>query len=137
MASVLSPYLNFRGQAREALTFYESVFGGTLAVNTFGEFGMTDGVDPDGIMHGQLETPSGYVIMASDTPPFMELVEGTSITLSLSGDDAEELRGYFAKLAEGGEVLTPLAVQMWGDEFGQLKDKFGVGWLANIAVPKD
>lgn len=136
MASLLCPYVNFNGQAREALEFYESVFGGTLTMSTFSEFGVTDGVDPDGVMHGQLETPAGYTVMASDVPPGMPAVSGGSITLSLAGDDTEALRGYFAALAEGGTVSVPLAVQMWGDEFGQLTDRFGVGWLANIAVPK-
>lgn len=137
MASLLSPYVNFSGQARQALEFWASVFGGDVAITTFGEFGVTDGVDPEGVMHGQLETPAGFTIMASDVPPGMPLTSGNAITLSLTGDDGDTLRGYFAALAEGGEVSVPLAVQMWGDEFGQLTDRFGVGWLTNIATPRD
>jgi PhnB protein len=71
--------------------------------------------------------------MAADTPPGMEYAPGNNIAVSLSGDDAEELRGYFAKLADGGTVTVPLEKQMWGDEFGMCVDRFGVGWLVNIS----
>ena len=132
MSSRLNPYLNFDGDARAALELYRDVFGGTLTISTFGEFGAPEGVDPDGVMHGQLDTPSGYTLMASDLPPGAQLSRGASITICLSGDDAEELRGYFTRLAEGGSVSVPLEKQMWGDEFGQCEDRFGVGWLVNI-----
>jgi len=137
MASVLCPYVNFTGEARQALEFYRSVFGGTVAITTFGEFGITDGVAADGVMHGQLKTPSGYTIMASDVPLDVPVGTTSNITLSLTGDDADALRGYFAGLAEGGTVGTPLTLQVWGDEYGQLTDRFGVSWLANIATAED
>jgi PhnB protein len=134
MASRLNPYLSFRDDARQALEFYQSVFGGELAISTFGEYGDTDSPIADKIMHGQLETPSGYTLMASDTPPGMDHQPGTNITVSLSGDDADDLRGYFAKLAEGGTVVMPLEKQMWGDEYGMCVDKFGIPWMANISA---
>jgi PhnB protein len=133
MASRLNPYISFKDDARQALEFYKDVFGGTLAVNTFGEYGQKDAPEADLIMHGMLETPSGYTIMAADTPPGMEHNPGNNIAVSLSGDDAEELRGYWAKLAEGGTVSVPLEKQMWGDEFGMCVDRFGVGWMVNIS----
>jgi PhnB protein len=134
MASRLNPYLSFRDNAREAMEFYRQVFGGELTISTFGEFGMSDaGPAADLIMHAQLETPSGFTLMAADTPPGMDHTEGSSITVSLSGDDVEDLRGYFAKLAEGGTVSMPLEKQMWGDEYGALTDRFGVPWMANIS----
>ena len=132
MPAQLNPYLTFPGTAREAMTYYQEVFGGDLTLNTFGEFG-SDGEGSEGIMHAQLETPSGYTIMASDTPDGMSYEPGTNITVSLSGDDREELRNYWTKLSEGGTVAVPLEKQMWGDEFGQLTDRFGIGWLVNIA----
>ena len=73
--------------------------------------------------------------MGADTPPGMEFTPGTNITVSLSGDDVEDLRGYFAKLADGGTVSMPLEKQMWGDEYGALTDRFGIPWMANISVP--
>jgi PhnB protein len=131
----LNPYISFRGTAREAMTFYQSVFGGELDLSTFSDFQMP-GVgedEADLIMHGQLEAPGGMTLMGADTPSGMELPEGSSITISLSGDDETELRGYWDKLADGGTVTLPLEVAPWGDAFGQLVDKFGVSWMVNIA----
>ena len=132
MASRLNPYLSFRDNAREAMEFYKSVFGGTLTMNTFGEYG-AQGADADNLMHAQLETDAGYTVMGADTPEGMQHNPGDNITVSLSGDDAEELRGYWAKLSEGGNVAVPLEKQMWGDEFGQCTDRFGIPWMVNIA----
>jgi PhnB protein len=135
MTSRLNPYLNFRGQARDALDFYRSVFGGEYSVMTFGEFGEAPpGVEADSVMHGQLETPMGFTLMISDVPGEMELTVGNNITISLSGDDADALRGYWERLAEGGTVTFPLEKQMWGDEFGQLDDRFKISWLVNISA---
>ena len=131
MATRLNPYISFDGQARQALEFYQSVFGGELKISTFGEFGMQDTPQADQVMHGQLETEAGYTIMAADTPPGVQHRAGSSITVSLSGDD-EVLRQYFDALAEGGEVGTPLEKQMWGDEYGDLVDRFGVNWMVNL-----
>ena len=130
MASKLNPYLQFKDNAREAMTFYQGVFGGDLVVNTFGEYGG----DGDGIMHSQLEAPNGFTLMASDTPEGMPPSSpGGNITISLSGDDNDDLRGYWDKLADGGQVMMPLEKQMWGDEFGMCTDRFGVAWMVNIA----
>ena len=134
MASRLNPYLNFAGTAKEAMEFYRDVFGGELTMNTFADFGGADGQPaPDGIMHAQLETDAGYTLMASDAPPGMELDTGSTISVSLSGDDADQLRGYWEKLTAGGTVTMPLEKQMWGDEFGMVTDRFGVAWMVNIS----
>jgi PhnB protein len=132
MASRLNPYISFKDTAREAMEFYQSVFGGDLNVSTFGEFG-SEGPEANGVMHAQLESPSGFTLMASDTPPGMPYEPGTSISVSLSGDDGDELRGYWDKLSDGGSVTMPLEKQAWGDEFGMVTDKFGIGWMVNIA----
>ena len=135
MTSRLNPYVSFADNARQAMEFYRDVFGGDLALNTFGEAGAADGPDADKIMHARLETPFGYTLMASDTPTGMNRTEGDNISISLSGDDADELRGYFAKLSEGGSVTMPLEKQMWGDEFGMCVDPFGIAWMVNISQP--
>jgi PhnB protein len=135
MSAVLSPYLSFAGNARQAMEFYESVFGGELLLTTFGQFGMDmPGVDPDQIMHGQLNAAKGFVLMGSDTPPDMQQPGGASITVCLSGTDIEDLRGYFEALGEGAEVSMPLQKQVWGDYYGQLTDRFGIPWMANISA---
>jgi PhnB protein len=135
VSSRLNPYVSFSDNARQALEFYRGVFGGELALSTFGEGGGMEGPDAGKIMHGQLETPSGFTLMASDTPTGMDRTEGTNISISLSGDDADDLRGWFARLAEGGTVTMPLEKQMWGDEFGMVVDPFGVNWMVNISQP--
>jgi PhnB protein len=135
MPSLLTPYLNFRTEARQAMEFYHQVFGGELSVNTFGEFGMADEGSADLIMHAQLKTPSGFTLMGADTPPGMDYTPGNSITVCLSGDDVEQLRSYFEQLTEGGSVSVPLEKQMWGDEYGACVDRFGISWMANISTP--
>jgi PhnB protein len=135
MASLLNPYLNFNGTARQAMEFYRDVFGGELTLTTFGELGMADGADADKVMHAQLQTGSGYTIMGADVPQHMEFQAPAGFAVSLSGDD-EALKEYFDKLAEGGTVTMALAKQPWGDEFGMLTDKFGIQWMVDIGQPQ-
>lgn len=132
MASRLNPYLNFPSNTKEAMEFYQSVFGGTLTVNTFGDYGEQDPDIADKVMHARLESDRGFTLMASDPPPGMELQAGNNIAVSLSGDDADDLRGYWEKLSAGGNVQMPLEKQMWGDTFGMCTDKFGLPWMVNI-----
>ena len=137
--SVLNPYLNFRTEARAALEFYHSVFGGELEVGTFREFGMDDvpEAERDLVMHGQLETPAGYTLMVSDVPSHMEWARGeNSFSVSLSGDadDDAQLRGYWLKLSEGATIQENLSTAPWGATFGMLTDQFGVHWLVNISA---
>ncbi|GAA4838064.1 VOC family protein [Actinomycetospora corticicola] len=132
----LNPYLHFADSARDAMEHYRDVLGGTLNVMTFGDMG-AEGPEATGVMHAQLETEQGLVLMASDTPPGMDRPSGSSVSVSLSGDDGDRLRDWFARLSDGGTVSVPLEKQMWGDEFGQCTDRFGVTWLVNIAQPRD
>ena len=137
MTTRLNPYLNFRDTAKQALEFYQSVLGGELTVSTFGEYQASDDpAEKDKIMHGQLETPSGFTLMGADTPSSMDFAPSTTHSVSLSGDDDTELRGYWAGLSDGAQILQPLEVAPWGDAFGSLVDKFGVSWLVNIAGEK-
>ena len=133
MPSRLNPYISFDNSTRQAMEYYRDVFGGNLTMNTFGEFGQADSPDADKIMHSQLETDTGFTLMASDTPAGMPRNPGDTITISLSGDDADTLRGYWEKLSDGGSVTMPLEKQAWGDEFGMCRDRFGVPWMVNIA----
>jgi PhnB protein len=132
--TTLNPYLSFRDNAKEAMTFYQSVFGGELTMSTFGEFHASEDVaEQDKIMHAMLTADNGMVLMGADTPGGMDYIPGNNISLSLSGSEEPELRGYFAKLADGGTVAMPLEKAPWGDTFGMCQDKFGVDWLVNIA----
>ncbi|HEY3955078.1 MAG TPA: VOC family protein [Streptosporangiaceae bacterium] len=131
MSSRLNPYLTFSGNAREALDFYASVFGGNLSTMKYGDMGR-QGPDADRVMHGQLETDAGYTIMAADISSDMQPSPISGITVSISGDDGAALRGYWEKLSAGGTVNMPLEKQAWGDEFGMCVDRFGVPWVIDI-----
>jgi PhnB protein len=132
MASRLNPYISFADNARQAMEFYRGVFGGELTLSTFAEFGQSESPDANKIMHSQLETTRGFTLMASDTPQGMEYKPGTNISVSVSGDDTDDLHGYWDKLSSGGSVTVPMEKQMWGDEFGACVDRFGVSWVINI-----
>jgi PhnB protein len=136
MSARLNPYISFDGTAREALEAYKGIFGGELTTSTYGEFGNAEGGDADKIMHGNLDTPSGFTLMAADNPPHEKFEPGNNMSISLSGDSGDELRGYFEKLAEGGTITVPLEKQMWGDEFGMCIDRFGIAWMVNIGQPQ-
>ncbi|HEX9774375.1 MAG TPA: VOC family protein [Actinomycetota bacterium] len=136
MASLLNPYITFPGNAKEAMEFYQAVFGGELAVNTFGEYGEQDPAVAGRIMHARLDTDRGFTLMASDSPPGMEIQAGNNIAVSLSGEDADDLGGYWEKLSAGGDVQMPLEKQVWGDTFGMCTDRFGISWMVNITEPQ-
>jgi PhnB protein len=135
VTSRMNPYVMFDGNAREAMEYYNGIFGGQLTLATFGQYGMDDATNNDKIMHAQLETDRGFTLMASDVPPGTEHAPGNNIAVSLSGEDADELRGYWEKLSEGATVPVPLEKQMWGDEFGMCVDRFGIPWMVNIGQP--
>ena len=136
MPSTLNPYLGFRNDARQAMEFYQTVFGGELNMSTFAEYQASeDPAEQDLIMHAQLTTDNGFTLMGADTPSSMEFQPGTNYSISLSGDDDAELRGYWEKLSDGGTIQEPLVEAPWGDSFGMCTDKFGVKWLVNISGP--
>jgi len=137
MKTILNPYISFKDNARQAMEFYKTVFGGKLTMQTFKEFHASQDPSEDNlIMHAQLDGDNGLTLMASDTPARMEYRPGNNISVSLSGDNEAELKGYFQKLAAGGTVTMPLEKAIWGDSFGMCIDKFGIGWLVNITAPK-
>ena len=137
MATQLNPYLSFRDTARAAMDFYHSVFGGELTRSTFAEFGVSqDSAEQHKIMHSALTTDGGMVLMASDTPNGMDYTPGTNFSVSLSGEDEAELRGYWQRLSADGTVTMQLDSAPWGDTFGMCVDQFGVNWLVNITGQK-
>jgi PhnB protein len=134
MALRLNPYLNFENSAREAMTYYQSVLGGDLVINTFADFHASDDPDEaDKVMHSQLETPDGFVIMAADTPKTMEYRPQAGVSVSISGgeEDLDKLRGYWEKLSDGGTVIMPFEKAPWGAVFGMCVDRFGTNWMVN------
>ena len=132
MSTILNPYISFLDNAREALAFYESVFGGTATVSTYGEFGLNpDPAQADKVMHGQLDTPGGLTLMVSDAPSHEMFNPGSRISISLSGENIEELTRFWTGLSVGGSITVPFEKAPWGDHFGMFTDKFGVDWMVN------
>ena len=137
MQTKLNPYISFKDNTRDAMEFYQSVFGGKLNISTFKDFHASQDPGEDNlIMHSVLESDNGITVMASDTPNRMEYRPGTNMSMSLSGDNEAELKAYFEKLSAGGTITMPLEKAMWGDSFGMCIDKFGVQWLVNITAQK-
>ena len=130
----LNPYLSFRTEAREAMTFYQRVFGGDLDISTFGQFeGMVqDPSESDLVMHAQLTTPDGFVLMGADTPSGMPYEKPAGISVSVSGDDEAALQRWWEALADGGTVVMPFDVPPWGGLFGMLTDRFGIDWMVAL-----
>lgn len=132
----LNSYVNFNGDAREAVEFYKSIFGGEVYSDTFRSFASDEMPVAeqylDKIMHAYLKGDNGIELMASDTPSSIEYQDGARITLTLNGDDDALLRGYWDKLADGGTVTMPLDKAPWGDVFGMVTDKFGVCQMVDI-----
>ncbi len=135
MSTNLNPYLSFKDNARQAMEFYQTVFGGKLAMQTFKEYHASQDPSEDNkIMHAELKADNGITFFASDTPNQMGYRPGSNISMSLTGNNEAELKSYFQKLSAGGTVGMPLEKAAWGDTFGMCTDKFGVNWMVNIAA---
>ncbi|RLK52785.1 VOC family protein [Microbacterium telephonicum] len=130
----LNPYLNFRGDAREAMEFYQSVLGGELQLDDF--TGFPDMGIPEGeahlIMHGQLTTDDGLVLMGSDVPSSMPYEAPAGFAVSISGEDEGRLQAVWDSLADGGEITLPYETPPWGGRFGMVTDRFGVDWMVAL-----
>lgn len=129
-----TPHLNFRGDARNALEFYRSVFGGELVVITYADAqNVTDPEEAKQVMWGQVVSDNGFRIMAYDVPAHTSWDPGTiPFFVSVRGTDAAEISDYWAKLADGATVLAPLAPAQWAPLYGMLTDQFGVTWVLDV-----
>ena len=143
MSSLLNPYIMFKGNAREAMEFYKTVFGGKLTMQTYKDFHASQNPkDDDKIMHAQLDGDAGLTLMGADetderqNPASAEYQRSSTISLALSGDSQSELSACFQKLSAGGAVTQPLEKSPWGDTFGMCTDKYGIEWMVNITGPK-
>lgn len=132
MAITCSPYLNFDGNTREAMEFYQGIFGGELTIFTFGDFKL-EGMPADGVMHAALKT-DGFSLYASEAMPGASATwNGSRNYISFMGSEADldTLTSWFNQLADGGHVGMALELQMWGDYYGQCTDKFGIEWMVD------
>lgn len=129
-------HLNFRGDAREALAFYHSVFGGDLTVISYQDMGaVEDPAEADQVVWGQVAAENGFRVMAYDVPSSRPWSRGADpFFVSLRGDTAEEVAALWERLAEGSTVVVPLAPSQWAPLYGMLTDPFGVTWVVDVAV---
>lgn len=126
--TALAPYLHLPGTAREALTFYGDVFGGTVGIHTLEEFGRTDG-PPGAVAHGSLED-GPVTLFAADVVGNTAPLRCDGMMLALLGTSTPaDLRTWFSRLAEGGRVVDDLQRRPWGASDGQVVDRFGLHWL--------
>lgn len=141
-------HLNFRGQARAALEFYHSVFGGQITVTTYGDFGMPAEVPgATKVVFGRVVAENGFRVMAYDVPGEDAPVaagttrreNGTTLTeapffVSVSGETVEEVGALWERLADGATVVEPYGPSQWAPAFGMLTDRFGVTWILDVAA---
>ena len=127
-------HLNFRGDARAALAFYHSVFGGDQMVISYKDAGsVQDPAEADQLMWGQVAAESGFRVMAYDVPSRMSWNPARfSFFVSVRGDAADEITRYWEKLSEGATIVQPLAPAGWSPLYGMLKDRFGVTWVLDV-----
>ena len=140
MSITTTTHLNFRGQAREALDFYAAVFGGEVMAFTFAQGGderdTADGAVAEQLKWGGVQAPNGFSVMAFDVPPARAHDAGTdAVYVSVRGDDADEVTGYWTGLADGATVHADLGPAPWGAPlYGMLTDRFGVTWVLDVAA---
>jgi PhnB protein len=126
------PYLNFNGNAKEALDFYAKALNGKIVQSsTFGESNMAqDESMKDKILHAVFES-GDLKFMVSDCPPGVSVHEGNQVSLSINFNDLDSIEKTFTALSQGGMVTMPMQDTFWGARFGMTKDKFGVHWMFN------
>lgn len=129
-------HLNFRGSARAALEFYQSVFGGELVAISYADaHRVTDPAEADQILFGSVTSDDGFRIMAFDVPSARDYAPGTiPVFVSVRGTYAAEVSAYWEKLADGATIVEPLATSQWSPLYGMLTDRFGVTWVLDVEV---
>lgn len=140
MSIATTTHVNLRGTAREALAFYQSVFGGdVVAVSYRDAHGVTDEAEADQVMWGQVQSPAGFHVMAYDVPAARPHDAGVApYFVSVRATDAEELTGYWDALTAEGtgtSTVVPLAPAGWAPLYGMATDRFGVTWVLDVAPP--
>ncbi|MGV9677071.1 VOC family protein [Nocardia sp. NPDC003482] len=134
MSITTTTHLNFRGDARTALEFYRSVFGGDLTVVTYADTGNT--AEGDHVLWGQVLADNGFHVMAYDVPATLPYHPGENpVFVSVRGDTVQEITGYWNALSADATVVVPLGPAGWADTYGMLRDRFGVAWVLDVVTP--
>jgi PhnB protein len=127
-------HLNFRGDAREALTFYQSVFGGDQMVITYKDaHADKNPAEAEQVIWGQVAAKNGFHVMAFDVPSTVSWEPGViPVFVSVRGSDAGEITGYWKKLSEVSTIVKPLGPSGFSPLYGMVKDRFGVTWVLDV-----
>jgi len=129
--------LNFNGNCREAMKFYQRCLGGELSIMPFSEApGDFPKEAKDRVMHARVTKDGTTLLMASDTMPGSNFVQGTNFSISIDCQSAEETDRLFNAFSENGKITMPLQDAFWGARFGILRDQFGINWMFNFEKPK-
>ncbi|GAA2224649.1 VOC family protein [Herbiconiux moechotypicola] len=136
MSITVTPHLNFRGQAREALEFYRTVFGGQLFIVTNDDAHSTERPEEAAqVKFGQVTAENGFSIMAYDVPASRDYDQGVnSLFVSVRTPSAEETTALWNKLVEGSTVIEAFGPSFFSPAYGMLRDAFGVVWVLDVAV---
>ena len=132
----ISPHLCFDGQCKAAFLHYHGLFGGTIAMLTYGESPMAANVDSpwhDRIVHATLRTDDAELAGADVLPGDYRKPQGVFILVTI--EDTARAERIFASLAKGGEIHLPFQPTFWSAGFGVLVDAFGVPWEISSAQP--
>jgi PhnB protein len=134
MSITTTTHLNFRGDARPALEFYRSVFGGELAVVSYRDaHSVQDPAEADQVMWGQVQGDNGIHVMAYDVPSSLPYDAGVNaVFVSVRGKDAGEISAHWKRLSEGATIVQDLGPAAWSPLYGMLKDRFGVTWVLDV-----
>lgn len=138
--ATLSPWINFNGNAEEAFTFYQSVFGGEFVkVVRFKDIATAEFPVPEKeankIMYIALPIGNGTRLIANDVPEVMGKVserENRSKIL-VTAESKEEAERLFNGLSVGGEVEGPMGDDPWGSYAGMFRDKYGIEWIVEFS----
>ncbi|MGK3978104.1 VOC family protein [Sorangium sp. So ce118] len=135
MTVSVANHLNFRGDARAALEFYQSVFGGDVTIVTYKDAqNVQDPSEAGQVMWGQVTARNGFRVMAYDVPSRMPWDQGkNAFFVSVRGDSASEIAALWEKLSDGATVAQPLAPSGWTPLYGMLEDRFGITWVLDVA----
>ncbi|MBX3096311.1 MAG: VOC family protein [Fimbriimonadaceae bacterium] len=131
--SKIAPYIHFRDDCLEAMTFYHQCLGGEIMVMKVGDSPMAEQMPGMGdlVMHSQI-TGDDWMIMASDWCAPSDYIPGNNSSIMVECSSEAEQTALYQQLSEGGTATMPLEDTFWGARFGMLKDRFGVDWMLNL-----
>jgi len=138
--ATINPYINFNGNAEEAFTFYQSVFGGEFAgITRFKDIASAEFPVPEHEANKimRITLPIGNnVLIANDVPESMGRVSENEhrSKIAIIAESKEEADRIWSGLSAGGTVEMPMAESPWGTYFAMFRDKYGIEWTVEFTA---